>query len=275
MVEKVTVINLLLAFATSVKVRPHQSPPPRSSHSHRRQKHYLRGEDGIYYEDLYHLVKFLPAYALPAGMPSKVDVHDHAETTSSDGTQGRPSDVFSVQSSKHAPGDVTLQSPPLRAKRGRAASNAQHLPMPVSAAPKGRGGGQPLPPMPQSPRSARSMGARMPQSPRSARSAGGDGEKGDWDEGGLLPAVNPPKWGMFDVFPLSLFITTRTRRGKEVGGKKAARVRAKLRGENTSHNIPLEVSLYLVGVALRWQCPFLDAGIAELVCGPVTAAQGY
>lgn len=30
-------------------------------------KHYLRGEEGCYYEDLYPLVKFLPQYALPAG----------------------------------------------------------------------------------------------------------------------------------------------------------------------------------------------------------------
>ncbi|KXN89029.1 hypothetical protein AN958_06380 [Leucoagaricus sp. SymC.cos] len=50
LVEKKTVINLLGAFAVAVK-------------------HYLRGEDGIYYKDLYHSVKFLPAYALPAGRP--------------------------------------------------------------------------------------------------------------------------------------------------------------------------------------------------------------
>ena len=39
-------------------------------------KHYLRGESGSHYEDLYHLIKFLPAYALPKGfeveqLPSK------------------------------------------------------------------------------------------------------------------------------------------------------------------------------------------------------------
>ncbi|KAG2117571.1 Bestrophin, RFP-TM, chloride channel-domain-containing protein [Suillus cothurnatus] len=38
-------------------------------------KHYLRGEDGIYYEDLYHLVKFLPVYALPPTIPSVVDLN--------------------------------------------------------------------------------------------------------------------------------------------------------------------------------------------------------
>jgi putative membrane protein len=57
LIEKKTVINLLEAFAIAVK-------------------HYLRGEDGIFYQDLYHLVKFLPAYALPHGIPSALDVSD-------------------------------------------------------------------------------------------------------------------------------------------------------------------------------------------------------
>ena len=57
LIEKKTAINLLEAFAIAVK-------------------HYLRGEDGIFYEDLYHLVKFLPPYALPYGMPSAIDISD-------------------------------------------------------------------------------------------------------------------------------------------------------------------------------------------------------
>jgi ion channel-forming bestrophin family protein len=48
-VEKKTVINLIEAFAIAVK-------------------HYLRNEEGIKYVDLYHLVKFLPSYAFPAGV---------------------------------------------------------------------------------------------------------------------------------------------------------------------------------------------------------------
>ncbi|XP_006455982.1 hypothetical protein AGABI2DRAFT_188071 [Agaricus bisporus var. bisporus H97] len=54
LVEKKTVINLLGAYAVSVK-------------------HYLRGEVGPGFQDLYHSVKFLPPYALPAGMPSPVN----------------------------------------------------------------------------------------------------------------------------------------------------------------------------------------------------------
>lgn len=57
LVEKKTVLNLLLGYAVALK-------------------HYLRGEDGHHYADLFHLIKFLPAYALPAGitvetLPSK------------------------------------------------------------------------------------------------------------------------------------------------------------------------------------------------------------
>ncbi|TFY78535.1 hypothetical protein EWM64_g5474, partial [Hericium alpestre] len=66
-VEKKTVLNLLEAFGVAVK-------------------HYLRGEEGIYYVDLYHLVKFLPAYSLPAGIPSMVDLASQ-DLPSSDGPQ--------------------------------------------------------------------------------------------------------------------------------------------------------------------------------------------
>ncbi|KAI5453622.1 hypothetical protein NCC49_005445 [Naganishia albida] len=48
--EKRRAVELCLAFAVAVK-------------------HYLRGEEGIFYEDLYPLVKFLPSYNLPSGIP--------------------------------------------------------------------------------------------------------------------------------------------------------------------------------------------------------------
>lgn len=67
-IEKKTAINLVEAFAVAVK-------------------HYLRGEDGIHYVDLYHLVKFLPAYALPTSIPSRVDLPDAA--TKSDDEVGK------------------------------------------------------------------------------------------------------------------------------------------------------------------------------------------
>jgi len=66
------------------------------------------------------------------------------------------------------------------------------------------------------------------------------------DDSFLLPARNPPQFAIFDVFPFSLLVRQLTKSGKDIGGKKAARVRATMRGEHVdSHNIPLEISLYL------------------------------
>lgn len=66
------------------------------------------------------------------------------------------------------------------------------------------------------------------------------------DEDLLLPAHMPPKYHIFDLFPFSLLIRYLTNRGKEIKGKKAARLRAKMRQKTVSHNLPLEISLYLV-----------------------------
>jgi putative membrane protein len=83
-------------------------------------------------------------------------------------------------------------------------------------------------------------------------------------ESGLLPALNPPEWGMFDIFPFSLLVKYRTRKGIEMKGKKAARMRAKLRSETVSHNIPLEISLYLSSyVAALQQRKALDPATAS------------
>lgn len=65
LIEKKTAINLVEAFAVAVK-------------------HYLRGEDGIHYVDLYHLVKFLPSYALPTSIPSRTDLADTENNTVGD-----------------------------------------------------------------------------------------------------------------------------------------------------------------------------------------------
>jgi len=167
LLEKKTVINLIEAFSISIK-------------------HYLRGEEGIFYEDLYHLVKFLPPYALPAGRPSVADVNE----MSSDGTRHS----VSRNESKRSTDD--------------------RLPLPVTS---------------------------EPRSPTSGSLKGHPG-----DDSFLLPARNPPKFAIFDVFPFSLLVRQLTKRGKEIKGKKAARARATMREHIVSHNIPLEISLYLV-----------------------------
>ncbi|KAJ7803154.1 Bestrophin, RFP-TM, chloride channel-domain-containing protein, partial [Mycena olivaceomarginata] len=52
---------------------------------------------------------------------------------------------------------------------------------------------------------------------------------------------------LFDLFPFSLLVKCLTKRGAEIKGKKAARIRAKMLkvGGEGSHNLPLEISLYL------------------------------
>ncbi|KAG5651736.1 hypothetical protein H0H81_007625 [Sphagnurus paluster] len=53
-IEKKTMVNLIQAFSVSVK-------------------HFLRSEPGVYYQDLYPLISFLPRYANPEGTHTKAD----------------------------------------------------------------------------------------------------------------------------------------------------------------------------------------------------------
>ncbi|KAJ7910493.1 Bestrophin, RFP-TM, chloride channel-domain-containing protein [Mycena leptocephala] len=169
MVEKKTVINLIEAFSVAVK-------------------HYLRGEDGIYYQDLYYLVKFLPAYALPAGIPSNADLTNGADAEGGRSPLGRLSDASTqFRPSLGQPGSFLYQR--------QASGNSVIL----------------------------------------ARA----------DEAFLLPGSLPPKYHLFDLFPFSLLVKCLTKRGAELKGKKAARLRAKMASSVGSHNLPLEISLYL------------------------------
>jgi putative membrane protein len=194
LLEKKTVINLIEAFGVSVK-------------------HYLRGEDGIFYEDLYHLVKFLPPYALPAGLPSAVDL--------SQMPTGRPSNATRHSTSRNEPK-------------------------------KSADGGLPLP---------------VTSEPRSPTSRTYKGTQGD--DLFLLPARNPPQFAIFDVFPFSLLVRQLTKRGKDVKGKKAARLRATMEHAD-SHNIPLEISFYLVRLTLgrpsRFCAHLTDRVPTSLLC---------
>ncbi|KAF6760426.1 Bestrophin, RFP-TM, chloride channel-domain-containing protein [Ephemerocybe angulata] len=199
LVEKKTVINLLEAFAVAVK-------------------HYLRGEDGIYYKDLYYLVKFLPAYALPAGMPSQTDLtNNEIESPSpiasphNDPEKGEPeddNDLHDLGLTRVKLPDVAT-SPTKSARASGRRTSFSHV----------------------SPRSD-SMGHRIVVPPAE-------------EEAHLYPSSMPPSYTIFDLFPFSLLIGLVSRTGHEVKGKKAARIRAKMKQKTISHNLPLEISLYL------------------------------
>ncbi|KAI0300548.1 Bestrophin, RFP-TM, chloride channel-domain-containing protein, partial [Multifurca ochricompacta] len=199
LVEKKTVLNLIDAFGVAVK-------------------HYLRSEEDIYYEDLFHTTKFLPTYALPAGLPSNVDVA--TEFTSPNYNQH--------SSAARVVGSTAISG------------SAPHLPLPATT-PGDVGSTQDkeklefldLPPPPLPPNSATSTNGR------SAKESLAEAD------GFLLPARNPPQYSYFDLFPFSLLVKFLTNRGKEVKGKKGARLRAKLRSQSVTHNLPLEISLYL------------------------------
>ena len=148
-------------------------------------KHYLRGEEDIYYVDLYHLTKFLPAYGLPAGRSTQLGYTEEGGMTNGD--------------SKF---DTT--------------GTAAGLPLPATAS-----------------------SSRFKSVDKETASSGPD----------LLPARNPPRSSIFDLWPFSAFVWTLTKNGYPISGKKAAMERAKQRrgkeGEIVSHNIPLEITLYL------------------------------
>ncbi|KAF9531349.1 Bestrophin, RFP-TM, chloride channel-domain-containing protein [Crepidotus variabilis] len=228
LIEKKSAINLLEAFAVSIK-------------------HYLRGEDGIYYQDLYYLVKFLPAYALPAGMPSTTNLADHEhiediavypETPTSSGFKPSIDDIVSTPDGMLSPTspskkNVTISSPPSKLNR-RNVDNPTPLPTPVSIGSPGVRGSF--------------LGSMV--SPRSEKTVNPVKEKERLvlprhDEGYLMPSSMPPRYSLFDLFPFSLLVKFLTKKGKDVSGKKGAKLRAKMKKHAVSHNLPLELSLYL------------------------------
>lgn len=214
LIEKKTAINLLGAFAIAVK-------------------HYLRGEDGIFYQDLYHLVKFLPAYALPHGIPSNLDVSDPLKSPS---LFPRPS-LDAQRNPSSPPASPKLErvnsEPSVLSKRLGSSIPEGRIPLPVTSPSKKTAFALSPAPHHNISHTRQSMGEK------SRTSLGGD-------EGFLMPARMPPKYHVFDLFPFSLLVKLLTKKGKQVKGRKAARLRAKLRQGTVSQNLPLEISLYLV-----------------------------
>lgn len=64
------------------------------------------------------------------------------------------------------------------------------------------------------------------------------------EESFLQPGYLPPTYPLLDLFPFSIIVKYLARHGK--GGKGMSARRARLQTTAT-HNIPLEISLYLVG----------------------------
>lgn len=175
-----------------------------------------------YSKDLYSLVKFLPSYAMPNSIPSR-------RLTSST-VQARGDDTH--DSNEEASPDPALLrrfTSPISGILKRRESSTLPVPATSSAGKNTfsiakRGS---LPPTPRD--------AGMP---RRADTIGRD----DVDDF-LLPAHMPPKYVLLDIFPFSLFIHCMSRDSKHVKFNDA---RMQARMANSSDNLPLEISLYLV-----------------------------
>lgn len=189
LIEKRTVLNLVEGFAVAVK-------------------HHLRGEDGIYYQDLYHLVKYLPAYNMQTDVLAPL--YASGETKYRDFATPHDHDFTRVGTTKST----------------FAAAKAE-LPLPATAA-------------------ASNSELKFRKNARAAASS--TSVAGGGDPLHLLPARNPPPTTIFDVWPFSMFVRILQASGKALKGKKAQKDRARnLKYGSKSGNVPLEISLYLNG----------------------------
>lgn len=203
---------------------------------------------GIHYEDLYHTTKFLPTYALPAGMPSNVDLA--TELGSPKSTTFRHQQTAMQRRSSVGPRRESFsgginQRPAARGVGSIPISeSAPHLPLPATS-PGGAGEKSEKVDFLDHPPPQRAADSATSTNGRHAKESLADGD------GFLLPSRDPPRYSYFDLFPFSLLVKFLTKRGKEVKGKKGARLRAKLRTQSGTHNLPLEISLYMVCFSSR------------------------
>ncbi|KAG8968575.1 hypothetical protein FRC05_001500 [Tulasnella sp. 425] len=234
LIEKKSAINLIEAFAVAVK-------------------HYLRGEESIYYEDLYQLVKFLPVYILPAGRPSlslqesKTDERLVAASSAS-GLAARKVSHEVRSDSEYHDRDATLTStqsysdryPPAPVLKTTSPTPigtlSRNMSIDVEKANDTRNADLLSP---------TSHPGASQHSPKAGQVPPRGLHRRNTSTGttALLPARDPPKYALFDVFPFSLFVKFMVKKGKEVKGKKGAKLKA--RTGNVNHNIPLEITFYL------------------------------
>ncbi|CAE7122751.1 unnamed protein product [Rhizoctonia solani] len=191
LVEKRTTINLIEAFSIAVK-------------------HYLRGEDGIDYEDLYKLVKFLPAYALP----DSTRVQDDCECEGNDGGMTDSPIAETRRQQSWASGSTAYPNLPELPLEARITISEDK------------------------PQVQQRRGATLrARAQTKLKPTDGPGKGPVY----LLPAKNPPKWSIYDIWPLSLLAQALPDRFES--GKTAARLR-RMRCPITL-NVPLEITFYL------------------------------
>ena len=157
--------------------------------------------------DLYYLVKFLPAYALPAGKPSRTDL-TQPDNSSFDGHTEHPNLWASSV--------------------GHPTTAPDHLPVPVTTSTKFYNKKTTF--LTPDPNFHDHLHRHRELKLRDKEQIILSSE----DEKYLFPAYMPPKYHFFDLFPFSLLVGTLTAHGKDVKGKKAAKIRDELNRRKAS-----------------------------------------
>ncbi len=197
-------------------------------------KHYLRGEEGIDYEDLYHFVKFLPSYVFPAGIISPGDSGE--PTVSSEHISSRTH----LNGGPHYGDNLTIDNANdvgVGSQFHGHDVEAQTTGMKLSYSAPVKGPGSHDGP----------ADFRATLSGRASLTSPPKGKSGTMkfanDEHIVLkPASMPPKFSVYGFFPLSLL-------GRRSGtDSRAARWKNRYQTNPaiTTENVPLEIATYLV-----------------------------
>jgi len=222
-IEKKSMINLVQAFSVSVK-------------------HFLRGEAGVYYEDLYPLICFLPRYANAVGPKTAADMLP----------------LWAASEAEEYPLHTAKPPPPSR-----------------STTVDGMGVRTAVPSIADDTKSESSWFRSVTGRRNVSRANSMDPEKALADiqsHRPLKPARNPPEPSILDYFPfLRIFawMTKCCRRKNKARVPRDAMGR-KIKPSFTESNVPLEITIYLnnyLAYCLKngWLQPALATGLMNNV----------
>ncbi|KAF9455764.1 UPF0187-domain-containing protein [Collybia nuda] len=239
-IEKKTMINLIQAFSVSVK-------------------HFLRGEPGVYYQDLYPLICFLPRYANPKGDHSGYDMLPLWSA----------SDDLPVDELHHG----------LHGANVRSAPDTIHHPQRTTSLPTHSHNETMIDDNKSETSWFRSLTKSPNASVRPSRRNTFDPEKvlpEVHSTRPLRPARNPPQESVYDYFPLLRFfrwcVRKVLRRAKPAGEDEARRKKKSL--DTVESNVPLEICMVLSSyTGYLMQKSLLQPSIATGVTNNITMLQ--
>ncbi|KAJ7143320.1 UPF0187-domain-containing protein [Mycena crocata] len=196
-IEKKSMINLVQGFSVSVK-------------------HFLRGEPGVYYEDLYPLICLLPRYANTVGPKTDADMLP----------------LWAASENDEHPLHHAKPPPPSRS----ATTDAMRTAVPSEVDDDGK--------------SDKSWFRSITGRRNMSRSNSVDPEKALADiqsHRPLKPARNPPPTTIYDFFPFLRVFNVFTRCCRRNSSKRTQRdaMGRKVRPSFTESNVPLEITIYL------------------------------